>query len=57
MEIFMKRNLKLALLMAFCLTATACGKTAEKPAEKKAEKQALNCNNKSPHKNNSLGVL
>lgn len=35
----MKRNLKLALLMAFCLTATACGKTAEKPAEKKVEKQ------------------
>ncbi len=31
----MKRNLKLALLMAFCLTATACGKTAEKPAEKR----------------------
>ena len=53
----MKRNLKLALLMAFCLTATACGKTAEKPAEKKVEKQTLNCKNKSPHKNNSLGVL
>lgn len=35
----MKKNFKLALLMAFCLTVTACGKKEEKQSENKVEKQ------------------
>lgn len=35
----MKKNFKLALLMAFCLTVTACGKKEEKQSENKVEKR------------------